>query len=72
MEKTQTCACWNRLCSDLFWTCKVIEGKEEEMVYVLYFTVAFTVVGQRREKNPQCKSLGILPKASTTENISSV
>lgn len=57
MEKTQTCACWNRLCSGLFWTFKVIEGKEEEMVYVLYFTVAFTVFGQCRKKTPSMQKL---------------
>lgn len=35
----------------------MIEGKEEEMVYVLYFTVAFTVFGQCRKKTPSMQKL---------------
>jgi len=49
------------LCSALLWICKVIEGREEEVVYVLYFTVAFTAVGQCR-KNFNAKAQEFRPK----------
>lgn len=56
--------------TDVFWICKVIEGKEEEMVYVPCFTVYSYWTAQG--KKSLCKSLGILPKANPTENIPSV
>lgn len=50
-----------------FWICKVIEGKEEEMVLQ-----SFLLLLDSAGKKLKCKILGIVPKASPTENILSV